>query len=189
MIYVAVIGAGAAGLCVGRYLAAQQDVFSAVIYEQSSYVGGTWAYNEKTGLDDNGVSIPSKVYSNLRTNLPKQVMGFPDFPFPDEVSSYMTHAQVQRHLEDYADHFSVRNLIQFNTQVVRVTPKVQENTKEKWEVTVKDVRSEKETTSIFDAVVCCIGKVPKIPPIPGINEFPGLVLHSQDYRHPEDYKD
>jgi cation diffusion facilitator CzcD-associated flavoprotein CzcO len=66
MIHVAVIGAGAAGLCVGRYLAAQSDVFSTVIYEQTSSIGGLWVYNENSGLDDNGVFIPSKVYSNLR---------------------------------------------------------------------------------------------------------------------------
>lgn len=31
--------------------------------------------------------------------------------------------------------------------------------------------------------------MPKIPPLPGIEQFPGLVLHSQSFRHPEDYKD
>jgi cation diffusion facilitator CzcD-associated flavoprotein CzcO len=66
MIHVAVIGAGAGGVCVGRYLAAQSDVFSAVIYEQTSGVGGTWVYNEKTGLDDNGLPVHSSMYKNLR---------------------------------------------------------------------------------------------------------------------------
>ena len=83
-------------------------------------------------------------------------MTFPDFQFPDELRSYLTHSQVHQYLEDYTDHFSIRDFIQFNTQVVKVAP-LQENAKEKWKVTVKDLKSKNETTTIFDAVVVCNG--------------------------------
>lgn len=66
MIRVAVIGAGAAGLCVGRYLSAQPDVFSTVIYEQTSCVGGTWVYTDRTDYDEHGLPIHSSMYKNLR---------------------------------------------------------------------------------------------------------------------------
>ena len=63
---VCVIGAGAAGLCAVRHLAAYPDVFNVKAYEQSSVVGGTWVYQEKTGVDENGLPIHSSMYRNLR---------------------------------------------------------------------------------------------------------------------------
>jgi len=66
MIRVAVIGAGAAGLCMARYLVDQPKLFNAVIYEQTNSVGGTWVYTEKTNLDENGLPIHSSMYKNLR---------------------------------------------------------------------------------------------------------------------------
>jgi len=84
-------------------------------------------------------------------------MAFPDFPFTDEIKSYMTHSNVSKYLEDYTEHFSLRNLIQFNHQVESVTPKSRDNNKDQWEVTDKDLTSNNETTSIFDAVIVCNG--------------------------------
>jgi len=93
-----------------------------------------------------------------RTNLPKQVMAFPDFPFPDDVKCYMTHSEVNKYLNDYTDHFSLRGLIQFNHQVVNVTP-INEDDKQTWEVTVKNLQTDLNKTIIFDAVVVCNGYV------------------------------
>lgn len=42
---VAVIGAGAAGLSLARYLRANANRFKFVVYEQGSEVGGTWIYD------------------------------------------------------------------------------------------------------------------------------------------------
>ena len=66
MIRVAVIGAGAAGLCMGRYLAADPSVFSTVIYEQTGCVGGTWVYTDNTGVDGHGLPVHSSMYKNLK---------------------------------------------------------------------------------------------------------------------------
>ena len=65
-IRVAVIGAGAAGLCAVRHLAHKPSVFSVTAFEQSNSVGGTWVYTEKIGTDCNGLPIHSSMYKNLR---------------------------------------------------------------------------------------------------------------------------
>ena len=60
------IGAGAAGLCAARYLTSEPDIFNTMVFEQTSSVGGTWVYSEKTGTDEHGVPIHSSIYANLR---------------------------------------------------------------------------------------------------------------------------
>lgn len=43
-----------------------------------------------------------------RTNLPKEVMAFPDFPFSDcEGKSFIHHTQVLQYLKDYAENFNL----------------------------------------------------------------------------------
>lgn len=64
-IKVCVIGAGAAGLCALRHLAAN-TIFEVRAYEQTNDIGGTWVYKEQVGLDENGLPIHSSMYQNLR---------------------------------------------------------------------------------------------------------------------------
>uniref|UniRef100_A0A3B4A8H1 Flavin-containing monooxygenase n=1 Tax=Periophthalmus magnuspinnatus TaxID=409849 RepID=A0A3B4A8H1_9GOBI len=97
---VAVIGAGAAGLCAARHLLSKPGTFSPpVVFESGGTVGGTWAYEERVGTYDNGRAIHSSMYQNLRTNLPKEVMMFPDFPFDPELDSFIPHQEVLRYLQ------------------------------------------------------------------------------------------
>lgn len=65
-IRVCVIGAGAAGLNCLRHLKTKPNIFQAVVFEQSSSLGGTWVYTDRTGKDDNGMPIHSSMYKNLR---------------------------------------------------------------------------------------------------------------------------
>ena len=61
-----VIGAGAAGLAAARHLTSELDVFDVRVFEQASRVGGTWVYNENTGIDERGIPVHSSLYRNLR---------------------------------------------------------------------------------------------------------------------------
>jgi cation diffusion facilitator CzcD-associated flavoprotein CzcO len=62
---VAVIGAGAAGLCALRHLTARPETFEAVAFELSGRVGGTWVYTEHTDRDVHGLPVHSSVYQNM----------------------------------------------------------------------------------------------------------------------------
>ena len=63
---VAVIGAGAAGLCAARYLADKPNSFEPVVFEKADCIGGTWVYTEETGQDQYGLPIHSSMYKNLK---------------------------------------------------------------------------------------------------------------------------
>ena len=103
---VAVIGAGAAGLCSARHLCGlekgqikqeggHKKKIVPVVFEQSSVVGGTWVYNEKIGQDQWGLPVHSSMYKSLKTNLPKEAMAFPDFPFEDTKESFLHHSAIK----------------------------------------------------------------------------------------------
>ena len=59
------------------------------------------------------------MYKDLRTNLPKEVMAFPDFPFPASPESFLHHTKVLGYLQAYAEHFQLEKFIRFNTKVGR----------------------------------------------------------------------
>ena len=109
------------GLCAARHLAYQCHLIP-VVYEQSNEIGGTWVYNDKVGNDEHGMPIHSSMYKSLKTNLPKEVMAFPDFPFPDETESFLHHTQVCAYLKNYAAHFELEKFIHLNSVVKHVVP-------------------------------------------------------------------
>ncbi|KAL0312830.1 UNVERIFIED_CONTAM: Flavin-containing monooxygenase FMO GS-OX4 [Sesamum radiatum] len=81
---VAVVGAGAAGLSAALEL--RREGHKVVVYERENQIGGTWAYTPETetdpiGLDPTRNIVHSSLYESLRTNLPREVMGFRVYPF------------------------------------------------------------------------------------------------------------
>ncbi|XP_061660352.1 uncharacterized protein LOC133492274 isoform X2 [Syngnathoides biaculeatus] len=175
LLRVAVIGAGAAGLCAARHVLSRPERFAPpVVFELAANVGGTWCYQERVGPD-----VRCSMYKNLKTNLPKEVMMFPDFPFDQQLSSFLTHQEVQHYLEDYCRHYRIGPHIRFHSTVEEVRPVVvttddDKTTSTTWEVTVRD-GSGCRTTDTFDAVFVCSGHYsePNIPALPGIENFKG----------------
>ena len=66
MLRVAVIGAGAAGLCCARYLRRHADRFTFTVFEKEGEVGGTWVYTDRTDRDEYGLPIHSSMNASLR---------------------------------------------------------------------------------------------------------------------------
>ncbi|XP_017259364.1 flavin-containing monooxygenase FMO GS-OX-like 2 [Kryptolebias marmoratus] len=190
---VAVVGAGAAGLCAARHILSRPGSFAPpVVFELGDSVGGTWRYDERVGTLPDGRPVLSSMYRDLRTNLPKEVMMFPDFPFDPQLSSFLPHQEVQAYLERYCENFQLRPHIRFSTVVGNVRPVVTategEERKVTWEVTSSDLSGRQKTES-FDSVLVCSGHYsdPHLPHVPGIENFKGKVLHSHSYRFAEPF--
>ncbi|KYN06006.1 PREDICTED: flavin-containing monooxygenase FMO GS-OX-like 3 [Cyphomyrmex costatus] len=187
---IAIVGGGVAGLVVARHVVAKLNTYSLILFEQTDQIGGTWVYTDETDLDKHELLIHSSMYKNLRTNIPKEIMAIPDFPFQDLGGpSFVHHSVIRKYLMSYAKHFNLYPYVKLNTLVKRVEPKVLRNGRTLWMVTYESLETKTEITNIFDAVVLCNGHytIGRIPHIPGIESFCGRCIHSHQYRIPEVY--
>lgn len=172
--HVAVIGAGAAGLVAARELL--REGHKVVVLEQGDQVGGTWVYTPKIesdplGLDPRRTVVQSSLYQSLRTNLPREIMGFLDYPFvpkkdykDGDSRRFPGHREVLRYLKDFTSEFRIGELLRLETEVEFVGM-VDGG---RWKVRSKK-RGEVSLDEIFDAVVVCNGHYtqPRIADVPG----------------------
>ncbi|XP_067937377.1 uncharacterized protein [Watersipora subatra] len=180
---VVVIGAGAAGLAALRSLVSDSNKLHYVAYERSDKVGGTWI------LDD--PYKPTSMYNQLRTNLPKEVMAFPGFPFSDKIyESFIGHKDVLDYLESFAQHYQLHKYIKFRHAVLEVDPVLGADGVTQWNVTEEDCETGVQSTQKFDSVIVCNGHYtePLVPDIKGRTSFTGEIMHSHYYRSPIKYK-
>ncbi|KAJ4954938.1 hypothetical protein NE237_011721 [Protea cynaroides] len=198
---VAVIGAGAAGLVAAREL--RREGHKVVVYEQGQKVGGTWIYDpnaesDPLGLDPSRAIVQSSLYDSLRTNLPREVMGFRDYPFVAKEGKgrdprrFPGHREVFLYLEDFARDFEILEFVRFETEVLHVG--MEEG---KWIVKSRKRAGADgddpliDSDEVYDGVVICNGHFtePRIAEIPGIDSWPGKQMHSHNYRVPDPFRD
>ena len=166
---VAVIGAGAAGLCAAKYLlSAGVEV---VVHELGSCVGGLWVYENDSGL--------GPAYRSLHLNSEARVTAYKDFPFPADGPLFPDHYAVRGYLQSYAERFDLLRHIRFRSRVVDVAPKG-----ERWRVQLEDAADEE-----FDAVVVASGHQGEPMHPAWKDDFVGQYLHSHSYRVPEPFRD
>ena len=163
---VCVVGAGPAGMSLGRALLAHGISFD--VYERHSDVGGLWDQsNPGSPVYDSAHFISSKTQSH-----------FHDFPMPEEYPDYPSHAQVLAYMRAFADAYRLREHIRFDTGVTSAVPDGAG-----WRVTLStgEVRS-------YAALVCANGTNwhPTMPSYPGV--FAGEMRHTQTYRSPEELR-
>lgn len=184
---IAVIGAGAAGLAAIKH---SIDFNCEVIaFEQSDKIGGTWVYTDKVGKNEFGIDTHSGMYKELTTNLPIELMCYPNEPFPENENSFVSSKVVLSYFESFADKYSLRHRIKFQHQVIRVRP-LSYDLREGWEVIVRDLLTDKYEQYVFDAVLVCNGHFHSgvIPDYEGRKKFQGKQMHSHEYRNPEAFK-
>ena len=188
---VAVIGAGAAGLAAARVLS--RNGIDPKVFEKDTFVGGIWHYDDQS-------SNCRPMYRGLRTNLPKEVMQYREYPWirrtgkfvratMDEQStvgqqlddaSFLSHYNVAEYLRQYAIDFDLNKYISFGCTVQQLTvlsalddvSQVSPQ-REKWPKVRLDWRDSslsQESSDIFDAVFICNGHYAQ----PSCPYIPGL---------------
>lgn len=168
---VCVIGAGISGLAAAKvFLEAGYHI---TIFEKHKGIGGVW---EK-----------SRTYPGLTTQSPRDTYALPDYPMPASYPEWPSADQIRTYLESYAQHFDITQKIRFNTEVIRVERKNEQQAG--WLVSVRTQDSFSENLTVeqyeFDFVLVCNGAyhIPKIPEISGKEEFiasGGQVLHTTE---------
>jgi hypothetical protein len=230
---VAIIGAGACGLVAARVLDRSPlvGISSVTVLEREDRCGGIWNYTRKckphsptkcssTTSSHEDDTVDSRMYRPmyraLRTNLPSTIMAYREFPWVDHQqptdeekaaeegeSSFVTHDQILKYLNHYAQKFDLHRLIRYNCSVQRLAIVENDASRQysnttpysstfvellpRIELTWKDTATEVQSSQIFDAVLICNGHYAKpfTPHIDGMKEnFKGHIMHSIQYDDP-----
>lgn len=160
---VAVIGSGFGGLGAAVRLR-REGITDFVVLERADSVGGTWRDNSYPGC---ACDVPSHLYS------------FSFAPNPDWPRTFSGQPAIRAYLEHVADTFGLRPHIRFGHEVLMM----------RWDT--EELRWEIDTSAgsfTADVVVSATGPLsdPKMPEIPGLDEFPGKVFHSARWDHDYD---
>lgn len=159
-----IIGAGSSGIvCVRAF---QKHGIDFDCFEKSSGIGGLWRFG-----NDNGTS---SAYRSLHINTSKRMMAFSEYPFPDYMAEYPSHAEILEYFGQYCDKFDLYKHITFSTEVLKAERKEQGG----WQVTIKGKQG--ENTRHYDHLVVANGHHwnPRMIELPG---YGGKVFHSHHY--------
>lgn len=166
---VVIIGAGISGLVAAKTLL--EKGIRPLVLEKSGRIGGLWNYGKEEG---------SPLYASLKTNISKQMMSLSDFPFPDDYPNFPGHPQVLDYIKAYTQKHQLEGCIAWGEEVNQVAFRdhsflITTNTR----------------TIHTSRLIVATGRfeVPQFPVIPGMDTFPGLVLHSKEYDTPDPFRD
>lgn len=170
------IGAGSSGITCCQVLDARGIPFDC--FEKGSAIGGNWRYQ-----NDNG---QSSAYRSLHINTSRRVMAYATYPMPEDYPDYPDHRLMAKYFDDYADHFGLREAINFKTEVLSVEPA--SDAEGEWDVAIRGPEGTGETRR-YGAVMVANGhhwdpRWPE-PPFPGAEEFSGEQLHVHHYKEPD----
>lgn len=93
---VCIIGAGSSGVVTAKSLKERGVAFDC--YEIGSDIGGMWRYQNDNAL--------SSAYRSLHIDTSRKNLGYSDFPIPDHHPDFLSHYEVLRYLESYANHLA-----------------------------------------------------------------------------------
>ncbi|WVZ61507.1 hypothetical protein U9M48_011368 [Paspalum notatum var. saurae] len=182
---VCVVGAGVSGLISAREL--RREGHAVTVMEQSGGVGGQWLYEPSPdGGDPLGTAgVHSGVYASLRLNVPREGMGFSDFPFYPRVRGdgsgdarrFPGHQEFLSYIQDFCDAFGLMDAVRLNTKVLHVGLADDDDddgtAMRSWVVRCAKKQGEEDegegvTEEVFDAVVVAVGQFSQ-PRLPSIN--------------------
>lgn len=191
---IAIIGCGPCGMStLSAFRQAEMNgetIPNIVCFEKQSAISGLWNYNWKHGLDEFGEYVHNSMYRTLWSNGPKECLEMADYSFEEhfkkEIPSYPPRAVLQDYLLGKTKKHNISKFVKLNTVVRSVKEK-----EDKFMLTYEDLVNKNVAEEEFDYVIVATGhfSIPHIPSYPGVEQFPGRVLHSHDFRNAEEFKD
>jgi cyclohexanone monooxygenase len=163
---VVVVGAGFAGMYMLHLL--RQRGFRVQVLEAGDDVGGTWYWNRYPGAR---CDIDSMAYSYSFDDDLQQEWHWPHrFAYQADILRYARHV---------AERFDLRRDILFGTEV---TSAVFDEDASEWTLTT--AHGERYIAPFCIMATGCLS-VPKVPDIPGLDDFAGALYHTADWPREE----
>ncbi|BFM07044.1 flavin-containing monooxygenase [Halioxenophilus aromaticivorans] len=163
---VVILGAGHAGVILGARLGLMG--VDALVLEKQGRIGDTWRNR----------------YHSL--TLHNEVVGnhMPFIPFPPSFPVWLSKDKLANWIESYADSMEVN--VWTSTKLLAATFDEQEK---RWTLKMEKNGVEQELSCKHFVVSTGVsGSIPKIPKLPGIENFKGKVIHSNDFTTGAEYK-
>src|SRR5690349_12642518 len=126
-----IIGAGPVGLGTAQALKEANIPYDQV--DAANNLGGNWYHG---------------VYETAHIISSRNITGYSNYPMPESYPDFPSRADMLAYLNDYAEHFGLRENIQFQTKVLYVRP-IENNLWEVW--------FEHGEARIYKGVLCCNG--------------------------------
>ena len=154
-----IIGAGFVGLGIAQALKEADIEYDQV--DASDQIGGNWYHG---------------VYETAHIISSRKVTQFSNFPMPEDYPDFPSAENMLTYLHAFANHFRLNERIELNRKVTYVRP-VENNL---WEVTFAN-----QEQRLYKGVIMCNGHhwCKRFPQFQG--EFAGKIIHSKDYKHPD----
>ena len=152
-----VVGAGPAGLACAAAL--RRSGGSVIVLEKADRVAASWRHH----------------YDRLHLHTHKRQSGLPGLPMPAAYPKYPSRDQLVTYLEDYAGHHRIAP--RFGTTVLGVRQR-----------TGWVVETDTATLTAGNVIFATgIAGWPLRPAWPGMDSFPGRLIHSSDYVNPKPF--
>lgn len=158
-----IVGAGFAGIGAAIQLK-RSGIENFVILDREDDLGGTWYVNHYPGL---AVDVPTTTYSYFFE------------PNPNWSRLFSTGDEIKQYADDVADKYDVRRHIRFSTAVDGAR---WDEESDLWQVSLTD--GEVLSARYLITATGFLSQ-PKIPDIPGIENFDGRVIHTTEWQ--DDY--
>ena len=158
-----IVGAGFAGIGAAIQLK-RSGIENFVILDREDDLGGTWYVNHYPGL---AVDVPTTTYSYFFE------------PNPNWSRLFSTGDEIKQYADDVADKYDVRRHIRFSTVVDGARWDADTDL---WQVSL--AAGEVLSTRYLITATGFLSQ-PKIPDIPGIENFDGRVIHTTEWQ--DDY--
>src|SRR6185437_3222007 len=160
---IAILGAGFGGLGMAIRLK-EKGIEDFVVLERDEEVGGTWWANTYPGCQ---CDIPSHLYSySFALN-------------PDWTRTYPLQPEIRDYLRDCADRYGIRPHLRLGCAIERA----------EWDEEAGSWRLETtDGTFTAEVVIAAPGALsePRIPELPGLEDFNGTVFHTAAWNHDHD---
>ena len=158
---VLVIGAGPAGLAVAASLGRRG--IRAVVLERADDVGASWRRH----------------YERLHLHTTRRWSGLPGYPIPRRFGRWVARADVVDYLEQYAAHHGIE--VRTGVAVTRIARAGDGE----W---VVEAASGESFTAPTVVVATGYNHTPVPPRWPGVERFPGELVHASSYRNAAPYR-